>query len=1162
MYTNISTDFLNELNDDCPDYIIKIELEDLVLTRDDIYSLKIEGGNEKLAPSQTPITKLTFEMVDNIENTPLVMKGKLCTLYAGLLINEIEEYVPMGTYTVQSCVKSGDKFTLTCVDNMSKTERLYISSLSFPTSSLNVLKEIENKTGIKINTSSFISTTLSQKPEGYTCREILGFIAGLNGKFACCERDGSISAKWYTLSENVLSNDCFDEPELAETQTIIEKVICINQEKTFTLGLNRSIEFDSIFMTDSLFKNVYNNLNGFKYQEGKLSLRLGNPLIDIWDIVSFIYSDKEYQIPILKMSSEYNGSFIQSIEVPITSTETADNNKYKSPATKQMERLTSELVTTKVLMADKVSTNELEAVTANISLLDAEVANISSVLSGNIGTGSLQAIYLTAKNTSIDELLVKNQVASKIAVADLLAGDISTNKFRVISDSGKFIISDNTLKISDNNRVRVQLGKDNTGDYTLAVWDTNGKLMFDALGIREDAIKSGIIRNDMVSGTANINAKKLDITSLFDEINDSKHTIKSTQIWLDDYNQSLGVGFSQLSTTVNEEITKTSSLQTSVSVINGQISSKIWQSDITNAVDPIIDKYNSVTETLSSHTQEIGILTTEIDEKADNSTVKNISSKVSTLEQNADSFKQTVSSTYVTNDTFNISTNLLQTSITQNANNIKLTVSKNGIISAINQTAESVTINANRINLNGVVTANNYFKILNDGSMVATNAEISGTIYSNRSGFRSELSDGQVRVFSDDTMIGYIAPVSTDFTKPYNTSLAIVCKNTISSMPMGSIVLGYAHIGGVITCLQILSPGRVGETSGFPLYIPVTTRFDDTVVINAGARVVGKLTGGSLNTASGGRLYLGPTNADSITTEKITATSLTVNSTANIYGHLKTGTSTFLDISDANIDIHYAGSRLGALGVGWVNGTWAMYFSETVGFDKAIFLNTNNRYLWSVSTAGVAQNLLGVSNSNNLVIGSATQAGNTHIYTLNNAHLRLYNGTDLTADITRGGIIMSNGKSIYFRDSAGSVVRILSCALSSTNTVSLGTAGMYTKIFGTLVNTAGGTVATSDARLKYDINSLNDKYLNLLTNINAKSYRYINGDRHALNVGFIAQDVLSAMSKVGLTADEFGGFCDVFKNGTEYALDYTQFIPILWEIVKQQQKKIDKLMEE
>ena len=57
---------------------------------------------------------------------------------------------------------------------------------------------------------------------------------------------------------------------------------------------------------------------------------------------------------------------------------------------------------------------------------------------------------------------------------------------------------------------------------------------------------------------------------------------------------------------------------------------------------------------------------------------------------------------------------------------IESKVSKNGIISSINQSSEKVSISAGKINFNGLVTANNYFQILADGSFVATYGTLGG----------------------------------------------------------------------------------------------------------------------------------------------------------------------------------------------------------------------------------------------------------------------------------------------------------------------------------------------------------------------------------------------------------------------------------------------------
>lgn len=78
-----------------------------------------------------------------------------------------------------------------------------------------------------------------------------------------------------------------------------------------------------------------------------------------------------------------------------------------------------------------------------------------------------------------------------------------------------------------------------------------------------------------------------------------------------------------------------------------------------------------------------------------------------------------------------------ESSIVQQANQIASKVSQtdyngNTIASLINQTADQVTIQANRIKLEGLVTANNNFKVLPDGSIEAVNAKLSGSIIATR----------------------------------------------------------------------------------------------------------------------------------------------------------------------------------------------------------------------------------------------------------------------------------------------------------------------------------------------------------------------------------------------------------------------------------------------
>ena len=54
--------------------------------------------------------------------------------------------------------------------------------------------------------------------------------------------------------------------------------------------------------------------------------------------------------------------------------------------------------------------------------------------------------------------MIENIAADKIT-----SGDIITNNVRVMSEYGSLLISDETIQISDETRVRVQIGKDASG---------------------------------------------------------------------------------------------------------------------------------------------------------------------------------------------------------------------------------------------------------------------------------------------------------------------------------------------------------------------------------------------------------------------------------------------------------------------------------------------------------------------------------------------------------------------------------------------------------------------------------------------------------------------------------------------------------------------------
>lgn len=86
-------------------------------------------------------------------------------------------------------------------------------------------------------------------------------------------------------------------------------------------------------------------------------------------------------------------------------------------------------------------------------------------------------------------------------------------------------------------------------------------------------------------------------------------------------------------------------------------------------------------------------------------------------------------------------------------------------------------------------------------------------------------------------------------------------------------------------------------------------------------------------------------------------------------------------------------------------------------------------------------------------------------------------------------------------------------------------------------------IITSDRNTKKNISSISNKYLDLFDCLNPVTYQRIGGDR--IHIGFIAQEVEDSLKKVGLTSEDFAGFCKDIK--TKYNEETDESIPILDE---------------
>ncbi|MCD2492483.1 hypothetical protein LQE92_07540 [Lacrimispora sp. NSJ-141] len=162
-------------------------------------------------------------------------------------------------------------------------------------------------------------------------------------------------------------------------------------------------------------------------------------------------------------------------------------------------------LTSSILSSGYADIDRIVSENADIKVLESQAANIDTLLSGNVGSGLVQTIHLTADNVSIEDAFVKELISSKISVGDLVAHTSSANEIVLISDESNnplIAFKNGTQQFyDDNGKVRVQIGRDEMGRFSFVLYDESGTgILLDSTGIKESAIQDGLIKNDMLAG--------------------------------------------------------------------------------------------------------------------------------------------------------------------------------------------------------------------------------------------------------------------------------------------------------------------------------------------------------------------------------------------------------------------------------------------------------------------------------------------------------------------------------------------------------------------------------------------------------------------------------------------------------------------------------------
>lgn len=370
------------------------------------------------------------------------------------------EYIPVGFFTAEHPTNDQATTTFTAYDRMMKTTGLYVSNLTYPASAVSVLNEISAGCGVPVDVSNVDSSIMVlTKPAGYTYREMIGYIASLVGGFACVDRTGTIVIKWYSDVDYKLDVTRIMSFEKDESNYNLEKLSCnVDNSTTLTSGGGiLGVTFDNPFMTQDRLDNIFKKLSGFSYRGASVKT-LGDVRLDPWDMITVEDGEDTYKVPVMNIQQEYDGGLTMTI-TSYGKTQTEQEVDFKGPTTQQNERIYSDLILAKELIANKVDAewvkantvqaetivsinNELQNIYNNY--LKSETADIkyANIDFSNIGKAAMEYFYAHSgliKNVVVGDQQITGELIGVTIKGDLIEGNtIVAEKLVIKGDDGLY----------------------------------------------------------------------------------------------------------------------------------------------------------------------------------------------------------------------------------------------------------------------------------------------------------------------------------------------------------------------------------------------------------------------------------------------------------------------------------------------------------------------------------------------------------------------------------------------------------------------------------------------------------------------------------------------------------------------------------------------------
>lgn len=355
-------------------------------------------------------------------NCTVKLAGSLPILEGQAVTLEVQTgpdtWTPLGQFRFQTPEVGEETTTVTAVDAMlAVLEAGYFPPSPEPTTALGVLRDVCEQSGLVLgDVSGLTDVPISGSLTGYTCREMVGYMAALLGRNAVMNPWGALELIWYAPSGVTIGPDDyysggFTRKDYDWTLEQITASTGDQENNTFTVGDSGcGISFANPYVTQNVLDGIWTELQGFCYRPGEVTLlgRLGIAAGDLFTVTD--RTGGSYTLAVMAVEHSYDGGWKTKLTAyGVAETDTSAG--YKGPTTTALERLTAQLV----------STNKLVAQKADIDLLNVKQAVIQDLLvRGGIVTGDLNAVEISASKYLTGVTIIGDVIQANTLTADKL----------------------------------------------------------------------------------------------------------------------------------------------------------------------------------------------------------------------------------------------------------------------------------------------------------------------------------------------------------------------------------------------------------------------------------------------------------------------------------------------------------------------------------------------------------------------------------------------------------------------------------------------------------------------------------------------------------------------------------------------------------------------